>query len=40
VGEGGGDNLYRIDPDTAQTTLVGPTGLSTTTGGLGFVPAR
>lgn len=40
VGEGGGENLHRIDPDTAAVTLVGPTGLSGTAGGLGFVLER
>jgi hypothetical protein len=34
---GGGENLYRIDPVTAVPTLVGPTGLIGTEGGLGFV---
>jgi hypothetical protein len=34
---GGGENLYRIDPGTGTTTLVGPTGLVGTRGGLGFV---
>jgi hypothetical protein len=36
VGEGGGDNLYRIDPDTAVATLIGPLGTAAR-GGLGFV---
>jgi len=43
VGHAGGANLYTIDPETASTSLVGPTGLSSpvgrdsTTGGLAFL---
>lgn len=38
VGQGGGDNLYTLDPSTAQPTLVGATGVTPSQGGLAFVP--
>lgn len=37
IGDGGGDNLYRLDPTTAAATLIGPMGLGVTAnGGLGM----
>ena len=39
IGLGGAGNLYRINPDTAAATLVGPLGIAgTVQGGLAFVP--
>jgi hypothetical protein len=39
VGAGGAGNLYRINPDTAAATLVGPLGIAGNAhGGLAFVP--
>lgn len=39
VGNGGAGNLYRINPDTAVATLVGPLGIGgVVNGGLAFVP--
>ncbi|HEU4384742.1 MAG TPA: hypothetical protein VFR85_14740 [Anaeromyxobacteraceae bacterium] len=39
VGSGGGGNLYKINPDTAAATLVGPLGITgVVQGGLAFVP--
>jgi hypothetical protein len=35
---GGDGKLYRIDPVTAEATLVGPTGLAKADGGLEYVP--